>query len=408
MVNKYYPPHIGGIEFHVRDLAEGLVAAGHNVKVLVANDGPDLVVETINGVQVLRAPRGFEVASTPIAAGFASYLKKAARESDIVHFHFPYPWGEIAWWGYQSPVPYVVTYHTDIVRQKRALALYKPFLKWFLKHADAIIASSPQMIQNSEYLAPHRDKCVQINFGLKLDHIASEEAAERGAELRAELLAGRAAATAGAASAPGVAAPAPATPDLPAAVYDPSHRAIVLFVGRLVYYKGVDVLVRSMPEVDAEFVCIGTGPLKDEMLALATSLGVADRLHILDPVDEDTLAGWYHAADVLALPSVERSEAFGLVQIEAHAAGTPTISSDLPTGVVYANKYGETGFTVPVGDPQWLAKGLNLIIKNDPLREVLGAHARERALTEFNIEQMVDRTVDVYRDVARRYGRTDV
>lgn len=408
MVNKYYPPHIGGIEFHVRDLAEGLVAAGHNVKVLVANDGPGLVVEEINGVQVLRAPRGFEAASTPIAAGFARYLKKAARECDIVHFHFPYPWGEIAWWGYQPAVPYVVTYHTDIVRQKRALALYKPFLKWFLKGADAIIVSSPQMIENSEYLAPHRDKCVQINFGLKLDHIASDQAAARGAELRAALLAGRAAEAATTTPADSTAAASTAAHAIPAAIHDPSHRPIVLFVGRLVYYKGVDVLVRAMPEVDAEFVCIGTGPLRDEMVALATALGVADRLHILDPVDEDTLAGWYHAADVLALPSVERSEAFGLVQIEAHAAGTPTISSDLPTGVRYANKHGETGFSVPVGDPKWLADGLNLIITNDPLRDVLGAHARERALTEFNIEQMVDRTVDVYRDVARSYGRTDV
>lgn len=397
MVNKYYPPHIGGIEFHVRDLAEGLVAAGHNVKVLVANDGPEMVLETINGVQVMRLPRGFEAASTPIAAGFARYLRRAARECDIVHFHFPYPWAEIAWWGYQPAVPYVVTYHTDIVRQKRALALYKPILKWFLRHADAIIASSPQLIENSEFLKPHAAKCRQINFGLKLDHIASEQAAIRGAELRAELLAGLPADR-----------PVTAPSTIPAAIHDPSHRPIVLFVGRLVYYKGVDVLVRAMPDVDAEFVCIGTGPLRDEMVALATVLGVADRLHILDPVDEDTLAGWYHAADVLALPSVERSEAFGLVQIEAHAAGTPTISSDLPTGVTYANKHGETGFAVPTGDPKWLADGLNLLINNDPLREVMGAHARERALTEFTVPRMVEETVAVYRDVAFMYGRTDV
>ena len=134
-------------------------------------------------------------------------------------------------------------------------------------------------------------------------------------------------------------------------------RKIVLFVGRLVYYKGVDVLVRAMAGVDADLVLIGRGPLEGELRELAAASGIAARVTFLAPQDDDELAAWYHAADVFCLPSVARSEAFGLVQIEAHAAGTPVVSTDLPTGVPYANLDGVTGLTVPPGDAPALARG---------------------------------------------------
>jgi len=365
MVNKYYPPHLGGIEFHVRDLAEGLVRAGHEVKVLVSAEGRQSSTEVINGVHVMRLSRGFEAASTPVAYNFSRYLLLAAPEADIVHFHFPYPWGEFAWMVKEPLTPYVVTYHSDIVRQKLALALYKPLLNRFLNRANRIMASSPQMIENSPYLSPRREWCRQVNFGLPVERIAHHPTAQaRAAELRAQF----------------------------------GDRPIVLFVGRLVYYKGVEVLVRSMPDVDAEFVCIGTGPLRDSMVAIARVLDCEDRLHILDPVDDDELAAWYHAADVFALPSVEPSEAFGLVQIEAHAAGTPTVSTKLPTGVVYANLDGVTGFTVEVGSHEALAGGLNRLLNDDHLRAQLGQQARQRALSDFTVEAMVENVVAVYRE----------
>ena len=375
LVNKYYPPHIGGIESHVRDLAEGLVAAGHNVKVLVANTGSRTEFDQVAGVEVVRLGRAFEIASMPVAYGFTRFLNQACEEADIVHFHFPYPWAEYAWWAEPGGVPYVVTYHADIVRQKVGLALYRPIMRRFLNRAEALIVSSPQMVESSENLHSRRDRCRQVNFGLPLAHIAHNPGAvARAATLRASL----------------------------------DGRFIVLFVGRLVYYKGIEVLVDSMPEVDAEFVCIGTGPLRESIVDRAGALGVAERLHLLDPVDDDELAAWYHAADVLALPSVEQSEAFGLVQIEAHAAGTPTVSSDLPTGVTYANLDGVTGLTVKTGSAPALAAGLNRLLDDPDLRTTLGAQAKARALSEFTVEQMVAGTVAVYREAMQAWGRTDV
>ncbi|MBK5210887.1 MAG: glycosyltransferase [Coriobacteriia bacterium] len=371
LVNKYYPPHVGGIEFHVRDLAEALARAGHEVRVLVCNESGRHVVESVNGVEVVRCKRAFEKASTPVSFEFRRMLDKYAAQADIVHFHFPYPYGEFEWLRSKAflNTPYVVTYHTDIVRQKFALAVYRPYLEQFLDGAARIMASSPQLIEYSDFLSRRSHKCEQVNFGLPVEHIAHNTAAKkRAVELRASL----------------------------------DARPIVLFVGRFVYYKGVEVLIDSMPLVDAEYVAIGSGPLKTVMEERARELGVCDRLHIIDYAADEELIAWYHAADVLALPSVLPSEAFGLVQIEAHAAGTPTVSTLLESGVPYANLDGVTGFSVEVGSSHALAVGLNEILLDAPLKKKLGEQAQRRALSEFTIDAMVEKVSEVYRGALRR------
>jgi rhamnosyl/mannosyltransferase len=370
LVNKYYPPHIGGIEFHVRDLAEGLVNAGHEVRVVVANNERRLVEEVINGVEVVRLPRAFEKASTPFARNFGRVLAHEAKTTDLLHFHFPYPWGEFEWIGQAASrsTPYVVTYHSDIVRQKAALAAYKPFLNIFLNRARLIMASSPQLIDYSPFLHPRAAKCRQVNFGLHVERIAQNPAATaRAAELRAQ--------------------------------YD--QRPLVLFVGRLIYYKGVEILAKAIPAVDAEFVIIGTGPDRAIIEAMTAVEGCADRVHIIDYASDSELAAWYHAADVFTLPSIEPSEAFGLVQIEAHAAGTPVVSTRLKSGVPYANLDGITGLTVPPGDPTALAGALNTLLADPALRQRLGQQAQARALTEFTIPAMVKAVTSVYQEATQ-------
>jgi rhamnosyl/mannosyltransferase len=375
MVNKYYPPHIGGIEFHVRDLAEGLVARdAADVSVTVCNGEARRVDETVNGVKVRRLARAFEKASTPVSWHFSAELKRIAKAvpaPDIFHFHFPYPWGEVSWLAARPDVPMVVTYHSDIVRQKAALALYRPLLERFLDRAELIIASSPNMIEHSEFLSKRAEKCRHVDFGLHVERFAgSESSLARARELRQRF----------------------------------RERPLVLFVGRLIYYKGADVLVRAMADVDADLVMIGRGPLEPELKRLATEMGAENRIHILEPIDEPELVAWYQAADVFALPSVAPSEAFGLVQIEAHAAGTPVVSTDLPTGVPYANLDGVTGLTVPVGDAQAFGGALKRILSDDVFRARLGRQAKERALTRFTIERMVRNTVTVYREAIEMHA----
>lgn len=370
MVNKYYyPPHLGGVETHLRDISEGLVEHAHaKVRALVASESRERAEECIGGVEVVRLPRQFALSSAPVALSMPGALRAEMRRAeppDIMHFHFPYPWGELSFLAARPDVPSVVLYHSDIVRQKRMLSAYRPFLDRFLDRIDLIIASSPNMVEHSEFLAPRAEKCRVVNFGLQVEKIAgTAETVRRAEELRAQH----------------------------------AGRKIVLFVGRLIYYKGADVLVRAMADVDADLVLIGSGPLEAELREAAARTGISERVTFLGPQDDAELSAWYHAADVFCLPSVARSEAFGLVQIEAHAAGTPVVSTDLTTGVPYANLDGVTGLTVPVGNASALSAALKRLLGDNALREKFGRQARERALSEFTVSRMVEQTLGVYRE----------
>src|SRR5450759_3987437 len=304
MVNKYYPPHLGGIEYHVRYLAEALVSQDHaQVRAIVANEGPQTIREIVGGVDVLRLGRAFAYSSTPVAYGMPAAIRLEATRpdpADLLHLHFPYPWGEVSWIRADAGLPTVLTYHSDIVRQKAALAVYSPLLRRFLSKVDLIISGSPNLVEHSEFLQPFAAKCRVVPFGYDLTRYeATPQTLARAARLR-----------------------------------EGHTRPIVLFVGRLVYYKGVDVLVRAMADVDADLVVIGTGPLEGTMREIAVASGISSRITFMPPVPDEELVAWYHAADVFCLPSVERSEAFGAVQVEAHACGTPVVSTDLPTAVL--------------------------------------------------------------------------
>lgn len=382
MVNKYYyPPHLGGVETHLRDISEGLVEhAGARVRAIVCNESRERVEETIGGVDVVRLPAQLKLSSAPIALAMPRELSAEMRRAeppDVMHFHSPYPWGELSFLRARPDVPSVAMYHSDIVRQKRMLTAYRPFLERFLDRVDLIIASSPNMVQHSEFLSPRAEKCRVVDFGLHVDRVAgTAQTLKRAKELRA----------------------------------GHDGRKIVLFVGRLIYYKGADVLVRAIADVDADLVMIGRGPLESELREIARASGISDRVTWLDPVEDDELAAWYHAADVFALPSMARSEAFGLVQIEAHAAGTPVVSTNLTTGVPYANLDGVTGLIVEVGDAFALGLALKQLLGDDELRERLGRQAKERALSDFTIPRMVAQTLAVYEEAvaihSEKRGRT--
>lgn len=367
-VNKYYPPHLGGIEYHLRDLAAALARRpGFDVRAIVANEGGETVTEDVDGVTVTRLARAFAYSSTPVAFGMPKALKAEATRpepADLLHLHFPYPWGEVSWLRAKPGLPTVLTYHSDIVRQKVALKAYEPVLRRLLDRVDVIIASSPNMVEHSPYLREVAEKCRVVPFGIDVERFApTPEIEARAAQLRA------------------------------------AHtRPVVLFVGRLIYYKGADVLVRAMREVDADLVIVGKGPLESELREIAVAGGMAARVTFVPPVDDFELRAWYRAADVFCLPSVARSEAFGLVQIEAHASGTPVVSTRLTTGVPFANLDGVTGLTVPVGDAVALAAALQRLVDDEPFRRSLGEKALARAREEFTIGRMVDDTVRVYEE----------
>jgi rhamnosyl/mannosyltransferase len=177
---------------------------------------------------------------------------------------------------------------------------------------------------------------------------------------------------------------------------------VVFFVGRHVYYKGIDHLIRAMKGVDAHLVLGSDGPLTPELGRLTRSLGLSSRVTFAGRIADEDLPCFYHASDIFCLPSVARSEAFGIVQLEAMACGVPVVSTRLTTGVVYVNQDGVTGVTVPPADSAALTGALNRLLGDKALRRKLGRQGRERVHREFTHDINARRTLELYAEVLSR------
>lgn len=369
-IYKDYWPILGGIENHVKLLAEGLAARGHAVTALVTNPGGlKSTVSRENGVLVVRAGRIATVASTPLSLALPWRLLR--ERADVVHLHFPYPVGETAQWLLRRGGATVLTYHSDVVRQASILKIYRPLMERVLRQVDAIVAGSPPM-RNSTYLAEHAARVHLIPYGIPLARFQRP-------------------------SAP----PSDTIKTLHATSLPAAPAFTLLFVGRLRYYKGLDTLIRALPQIPARLVVAGIGPMEAEWKALAGQVGVAERISWLGEVSDDDLPAVYHAADLFVLPASHRSEAFGLVQVEAMAAGLPVVCTELGTGTSYVNQDGITGLVVPPRDPDGLAAAINALIADPARRAALGRAAQRRAREEFDLDVMVDRVLALYSDLIR-------
>jgi glycosyltransferase involved in cell wall biosynthesis len=373
-INKRYPPHIGGIERHLQDLARAQARMpGIEVDVaVVSEDAPSQELD--EGVKVWRGKQLGVVAANPISRDILGALR--GSHHDVWHFHYPFPTGELSLLRVarpraERPVA-VCTYHSDFVAQsvaKRLLAApYAALTRRYLAELDAVIVSSPGLATNSRFLAPVAQKIRVIPFGIDPGRW------EAGLE----------------------------TVESSRAIRDRVAGPVTLFVGRLVPYKGVEVLLEAFRSVPGTLLIVGDGPLRPSLEAAASQSELSGRVRFLGGLSQPDLIAHFHAADVFVLPSVTSNEAFGLVQLEAHACGVPVVSTDLPTGVPFANKDGETGLVVPPGDPVRLAAALRAIVNDPDLRARMGARARERQRTEFSLDAMTGRVLELYEELLAR------
>lgn len=363
-VNKLYSPHIGGVEKVVQDIAEGLKDKV-DMKVLVCSNKGKAAVDRINGVEVNRAGSFGIYFSMPLSFSFFTRLRELSSDRDILHFHMPFPLGDAAYFlsGFKGKV--VVWWHSDIVRQKVLMKFYKPLMNKFLERADRIIVATEGHINGSSYLAPYREKCVIIPFGLDVSSFEDKTNRKNGSSI---LKAGQ--------------------------------TKKILFIGRLIYYKGVDVLLQAFSKVHgAQLYIAGDGPLKEQLKAQAIDLGIAENVHFLGHQSDEDIKALLNDCDMFVLPSVANSEAFGLVQIEAMACSKPVINTSLPTGVPYVSIHGQTGLTVPPGDAESLAAAMQRLIDNDDERVQMGLRAKERAMQCFTIDKMLDSVYKLYHDI---------
>lgn len=359
---KAYYPVVGGIENHIKLLAESQVALGHEVTVLVTSESMNTVRNVMNGVQVIKVGRLVSLASTPLSLRLFAQLR--TMQPDITHLHFPYPVGEIAQYFVGKSAHTLVTYHSDIIRQVKLKRLYAPLMHKMLHKAERLIVSSQAYLQSSPVLAQYRNKCVVIPFGINQERI-STPMPEAAAELRRQY----------------------------------GQGPLLLFVGVLRYYKGLQYLIEAMKAINGKLIVVGDGPYGYALRQQAFQAGLSAKVFFVGRISDDELPAYYQAADCFVLPASERSEAFGLVLIEALANGLPIISTELGTGTSFVNLHDESGLVVPPKDASALIAAVNRLFTEPHLRERLALGARARARL-FRAERMVAETMAVYQQIA--------
>jgi len=358
---KFYPPERGGMERVLQQVCEATEDDVENV-VLAAHTASGTVRERVGRIAVIRAGRLLQCGSVAVCPSFPVWLRRTS--ADLVVVHEPNALALVAHWLVASKAPLVVWFHADLVRPSwKYDRLYKPFLTRALNQARAVVVSSPQLGESATGLREFRHKCAVVPFGVDADAFD-------------------------------VRAPAPAW----LREFHAAHAGrLALMVGRMVPYKGVGVALRALVGTDLRLVIVGTGPELVAAQAEVRALGLADRVHFAGSLSDDDLRACYQVCDFLVMPSVSRQETFGVVQLEAMAAGTPVINTALPTGVPWVSRHDETGLTVPPGDVEALRSAMVCLASRPDLREAFGAAARERVRREFTLDQVRDRLVAVYR-----------
>jgi len=368
-VAKFYPPVEGGMERVVASLCSATAGRLRN-RVLAYSQDARTTREEIADVSIMRAAAISPARSTPIAPGFLVELLR--DDSDLIVLHEPNPWALVSIAVARPKAPIVIWYHSAVVRPRLQYALfYQPFAGAVYSRACRFVVSSLALANHAAALRPYRERVSIIPFGIDpCDWAETPAIAARASTIRAEA----------------------------------RGRQVVLFTGRMVAYKGVDVLLRALVQCDAMAIVAGEGPLRATWQDLARELGISDRVVFPGEVTHDELRALYRAADVFVLPSVSEQEAFGFVQLEAMASGTPVISTRLATGVPWVNQDEVTGLTVPPGDERALTTALNQLLGNPQRRARMAAAARSRIAAEFRLDLMGERAASLFERLAMGKG----
>lgn len=363
-VSKFYPPELGGIEAVARDLSAGLIARGVDVEVLCAHTRWER--EESSGVAGERVTRAASLGlwlSTSMAPGLVTELRRRRDAADVVHVHMPDPLAALAVWAARPRGRVVLHWHSDVVRQRIAMQVYRPLERWLLARADAIVATSAAYADSSVPLAPWRHKVVVVPIGAPPP---VPPPAHRVRRLR-ELAAGR---------------------------------RIVFALGRMTYYKAWEVLVhaaRSLPD-DVLVLVGGGGPDLAHYRALAREAGVDGKVLFQGAMADADVEAAFAEAEVFCMASTVRAEAYGVAVLEAMARGRPVVATEIPgSGLGWLVQHGVTGLKVPVRDPAALAAALQQLLDDAALRTRCGEAGRARWASAFTVDAMCDRMLALYR-----------
>jgi rhamnosyl/mannosyltransferase len=359
-----FPDTMGGVEQVINQIARGANQFG------VKSDVLSLTLERvpraieIDGYLTHRARLNMQIASTGFSVSAFMRFAQLVKKVDVIHYHFPWPFMDVVHFATMVKKPTLVTYHSDIIRQKLLLKIYRPLKRKFLGDMSRIVATSPNYLATSDVLAKYSHKVSVIPIGLDK-------------------------------------ATYPVPPSEKLAYWrNKLGRKFFLFVGVIRYYKGLHILMEAANGVDYPIVIVGAGPIEEELKQQAAQLGLSN-IHFLGHLPDEDKAALLTLCYGVLFPSHLRSEAFGISLLEGAMYGKPMISSEIGTGTTFINIGGKTGLVVPPSDPVALRQAMQYLWEHPEEAEEMGRRAEERYWNHFTADQMVRSYVDLYRDLLK-------
>lgn len=363
-LGKFYPPDTGGMETALYNITEELNQRGIQCDVLCANKEKKYRNDLLNGYKVIRTSSYGIVASTSISPQMIRELKKVITNYDILHIHHPNPTANLAlFMANPKKQKVVIHWHSDIIKQELELRFYKPLLIWMLKKADVIIGTSQKYIDESLQLKDFKNKCVPIPIGIKKNDIGVDE--NKFEEIKVRF----------------------------------KNKKIIFSLGRFIYYKGFEYLIESAKYLPDNYVILlgGDGELKEKYEQIIRENGLSENVFLVGKIDQKDLGSYYEACDLFCLPSIAKSEAFGLVMVEAMSFGKPIVATKIKgSGTDWVNHNGITGLNVEPKNPEQLANAFKTILENQEIYSKFSKNAFQRYLNEFTIETEIEKLIKVY------------
>lgn len=348
----YYPETMGGTEQVIHQLACSARPLGVETDVLSLSleKNPPATIQ-LNGHHVHRVPMNFQIASTRFSTQVFQVFKSLAQKADVIHYHYPWPFMDLVHFATRIKKPTILTYHSDIVRQKRLLPFYKPLQQQFLKSVDQIVATSPNYIETSPVLTQFKHKTTVIPIGLNASTypVASPLVIQQWRQRIGE--------------------------------------RFFLFIGMLRYYKGLHTLLDAMVDAPFPVVIIGQGELETALKQRAQQLGLKN-IHFVGPVADEDKVALLSLCSGVVFPSHLRSEAFGISLLEGAMFAKPLISCEIGTGTSYINQDQVTGLVIPPNDPLSLRQAMLRLWHDPELATHMGQQAYQRYLSLFTADQM--------------------
>ena len=359
----YFPDTQGGLEEVIRQICLNTQGLGVESRILSLSPDPKKKVIRREEGRVYRPKRSIELASCSMSLEAFPYFSRLTQWADIVHYHHPWPFADVMHFLTGVNKPTVLTYHSDIVRQKILGRIYAPLMHRFLKSVDRIVCTSENYFATSEVLTRYSDKVEIIPIGVN-EHSYPD-----------------------------------AEPQLDRKLEQQFGRDFFLFVGVLRYYKGLHILLDAIKGAPYKVVIVGSGPTELELKKQAENLGLTNVVFTGYLPDEEK-RGLFNLCSGVVFPSYMRSEAFGVTLLEGAMYGKPLISTEVGSGTSHVNIDGETGLVVPPGSSKALRTAMDQMHYRKDMARLMGKRARQRYEKLFTGELMGKRYSEIYSQLA--------